>query len=115
MPIIVAVGIMSNGKTFPLAFSYIRSEDHESYSFFWESLMEHWPTWTTLPQVIISDQAKAILSSMKEHLPNAWHQICEWHAVKAICAKFRRFHTNKEIQGGKDEDGEETLGLKDLA
>ena len=29
-------------------------------------------------------------------------------------AKFRRFHINKEIQGRKDEDGEEILDLKNL-
>ena len=34
MPIIVAVGVLGNGKTFPIAFSYCKAEDHESYSFF---------------------------------------------------------------------------------
>jgi len=97
MPIVVAVGMMSNGKTFPLAFSYIRSEDHKLYSFFWESLKEHWPAETAPPVVVVSDQAPAILSLIRERLPHAWHQICEWHAVEAICAKIRKWHKIHEI------------------
>ena len=115
LPIIVAVGVLSNGKTFPLAFSYCRSEDHESYSFFWASLKEHWPTETAPPAVVISDQAGAILSSLKEEFPEAIHQICEWHAVEAMCTKFRQYHTNLEIQGGKDKDGNVVESLKDFA
>ena len=38
MLIIVAVGILANGKTFPIAFLYYRAEDHELYAFFWKSL-----------------------------------------------------------------------------
>jgi hypothetical protein len=73
MPIIVAVGILTNGKTFPVAFSYCRAEDHESYAFFWESLKEHWPIGTALPSVVISDQASAILSSLIEQFPGVKH------------------------------------------
>jgi hypothetical protein len=47
--------------------------------------------------VVVSDQALAILSSLKQEIPTATHQICEWHAVEAMCAKFRQFHTNLEI------------------
>jgi hypothetical protein len=41
IPTIVAVGMIRNNKTFPIAFSYYPTEDHESYSFFWESLKAH--------------------------------------------------------------------------
>lgn len=101
MPIIVAVGILANGKTFPVMFSYCRGEDHAAYAFFWESLKEHWPVGTALPSVVNSDQATAILSSLTEQLPMAIYQICEWHAVEAMCTKFRQYHTNLEIRGGR--------------
>lgn len=55
LPIIVAVGVMNNGSTFPIAFSYCRGEDHASYAFFWESLKEHWPLGTVAPAVVLSD------------------------------------------------------------
>ena len=115
MPIIVAIGIMNNNATFPLAFSYCQAEDHESYAFFWESLKEHWPPGTAHPFVVVSDQAQSILSSLKEQIPEARHQICEWHAVEAMCAKFRDFHTNLEIKGGKDRDGNVINGIKGFA
>ena len=41
MPIIVVVEVLLNGKTFPIAFSYYKAEDHAAYAFFWESLKEH--------------------------------------------------------------------------
>ena len=66
------------------------------------------------PVIIISDQAGAILSSIKEQLPEAQHQICEWHAAEALCAKLRQFHTNLEIQGGKDKEGNIVESLKDF-
>ncbi len=115
LPIIVAVGILNNGRTFPIAFSYCRGESHEAYSFFWESLKEHWGSGVAAPAVILSDQAPAILSSINEQFPESQHQICEWHAVEAMCVQFRTLHTNQEIRGGNDSDGNEVEGLKDLA
>lgn len=115
MPIIVAVGVLANGKTFPIAFSYIGAEDHESYVFFWQMLKEYWPFGTAMPSIVVSDQGGAILSSIKQELPQAQHQICEWHAVEAMCAKFRQFHTSVDIQGGKDREGNEIKGLKNFA
>jgi hypothetical protein len=115
MPIIVAVGVLNNGKTFPVAFSYCRSEDHASYAFFWSCLKEFWPINTADPTVVVSDQAGAILSSLKEQFPNTQHQICEWHAVEAMCKKFRQFHTAREVEGGKDQEGTVIEALKDAA
>jgi hypothetical protein len=34
MPLIIAVGVLNTGKTFPVAFSWCRSKSHESYLFF---------------------------------------------------------------------------------
>jgi hypothetical protein len=55
LPIIAAVGILPNDTTFPIAFSYIRAEDDESYSFFWQSLKDHWGAETAAPVVVVSD------------------------------------------------------------
>ena len=109
------MGILSNGRTFLVAFSYVRREDHESYAFFWESLKEHWPTQAAEPIIVISDQAPSILSSLEEQLPMAKHQIYEWHVVKAMLKRFRKSHTNTEISSGKDVDGTKIEGIKDFA
>jgi hypothetical protein len=116
MPLIIAVGVLNTGKTFPVAFSWCRSESHESYLFFWESLKAHLPTTCAPPAVIISDQAPAILSSLTVSFPQSKHQICAWHAVEAMLAAFRRHgHTDLQIKGGRDEAGQEIQSLRDLA
>jgi hypothetical protein len=66
MPIIVAVGILNNSQTFPIVFSWCSSESQESYTFFWQSLKAHLPKDCIPPNVVISDQAAAILSSIDE-------------------------------------------------
>ena len=38
MPILIAIGVLNLGRTFPIAFSYCSSELETSFSFFWESL-----------------------------------------------------------------------------
>jgi hypothetical protein len=106
MPMIVAVGVMNNEKTFPIAFSFCPGESTESYSFFWESLKLHLPKDTAPPGVVISDQAGAILSSIERLLPGTSHQICTWHAAEAMCAAFAKFHhTQAQIRGKTTTDG----------
>ncbi|OQV08491.1 MULE transposase domain-containing protein [Cladophialophora immunda] len=113
MPIIVAVGVLNIGKTFPVAFSFCPSENHDSYTFFWESLKLHLPEGSVAPAVIISDQAKAIHLSINECFPSARHQICSWHAIEAMKAKFRRIgHTTEQINGRESATSE---SLSDLA
>lgn len=122
MPILVAVGVLNNNQTFPVAFSYCPSESHESYVFFWDSLKEHCfinasgqPPIAS-PRVVLADQALAISSSVAECFPDAQMQICDWHAVQAMLAKFRSMgHRNVEIDGGLNAQGEPQVGLKDLA
>ena len=41
MPILIAVGVLNSGRTFPIAFSYYPSELEASFLFFWESLKAH--------------------------------------------------------------------------
>jgi hypothetical protein len=121
MPIIIAVGVLNDDSTFPIAFSWTPAEDHESYCFFWRSFLAHLPTNCSPPSVVISDQAPAILSSINECIPSARHQICAWHAVEAMLAAFRRHgHTDRQIRGNADsksrqDNEEEVEGLRALA
>ena len=40
LPLLIAVGVLNSGHTFPIAFSYVPSESDESLSFFWDSMKE---------------------------------------------------------------------------
>ncbi|KIW89890.1 uncharacterized protein Z519_09319 [Cladophialophora bantiana CBS 173.52] len=116
MPMIVAVGVLNTNKTFPVAFSFCPSENHASYTFFWESLKLHLPERVVAPAVVISDQAKAILSSIEQCYPSASHQICDWHAVEAMKARFRKMgHTTDQIKGQGSGSRKAIEGLADRA
>lgn len=73
LPITIAVGVLSNGKTFPIAFFYCQAEDHESYAFFWGSLKDHWSVEAAPPTVVVSDQAGVILLSPQEQFLGIVH------------------------------------------
>ncbi|KIW76937.1 hypothetical protein Z517_09381 [Fonsecaea pedrosoi CBS 271.37] len=105
MPVIVAVGVLDTGKTFPVAFSFCPGENDASYTFFWESLKLHLPG-IAAPAVILSDQQPPINPSTTKYFPSTGHQICEWHAVEAMETRFRDMgHTTTEIKGEKDRAG----------
>ena len=70
---IVAVGILNSGKTFPIAFSFCPGESHDYYAFFWDSLKLHLSRGVISSVVVISDQAKAILSATTQYFPLARH------------------------------------------
>ena len=40
LPLLIAVGVLNSGKTFPVCFSYYLSESTESFAFVWDSLKE---------------------------------------------------------------------------
>jgi hypothetical protein len=66
--------------------------------------------------VVVSDQGPAILNSLEAHFLQAHHQICEWYAVEAMKAIFRKDHTYREIAEGVVEvEGKEAISLEDLA
>ena len=61
LPLLVAVGVMNSGKTFPIAYSWCQSESKVTYGFFWtclkEECFERPGELVTIPlRVIISDQ-----------------------------------------------------------
>jgi hypothetical protein len=118
MPLLVGVGIINSGKTFPQAYSYCPGETAESYEFFFEVLREEVFVDDILdPAVIMGDQAAGLIKAVDvlEAVPNSVLQFCNWHAVEAMRAKFNKAgYTTEELNGWMD--GEvEVLGLADLS
>lgn len=78
MAILVAVGVLNTGQTFPCAFSYCPSENTASYTFFWESLKAHLFNRAdssalnpTPPRVILGDQAAGLIALISQAFPDA--------------------------------------------
>lgn len=119
LPLLVAVGVTNEDRTFPIAFSFCPGENFESYNFFFDCLRAEIFTDGVLePGVIIADQAAGLLSSIDTHgsIPRSKFQICNWHAVEAMMTRFRKAgkYTVVELDGPKNEQGEKSgPGLKD--
>jgi hypothetical protein len=96
--VLVAVnGITNTGKTFPVCFSFVRSEAKISIDFIFmclKDLVFGIAVGATeslragiiygKPKVAISDQAPGIISSVETSLPDTTLQFCDWHAVENI-------------------------------
>ena len=67
------------------------------------------------PRVILSDQAKGVISSVPRHFPGAILQICSWHAHQAMIKHFRNHGYSKvEVDGGVNDQNEKVVGLSNL-
>lgn len=98
MPLLIAVGQLNSGKTFPIAFSWCPEEDETSYSFFWRCLKDHsfrrpFNPSCAFPRVIIGDQNAGLTASIPRAFPEAEQQICDWHAVQSMEKKMRDLGT----------------------
>lgn len=107
LPLIVAVGVTNENKTFPIAFSFCPSESTESFIFFFDCLRAiffngHVPE----PAVILSDLAAGMISAFDTHhvMPYSKLQFCSWHVGEAIKVKFQRAgrYTMENIRGWKE-------------
>ena len=118
LPLLVAVGVLNSGKTFPIAYSWCQSESKVSYGFFWSCLKEECferpgEPHTVPPRVILGDQHQGITSSIPDAFPDAQQQFCDWHAVSAMVTKMGKIGIPSDlIKTKKDADKQEIPGLR---
>lgn len=99
MPLANIVGITNTGRTFSLAFSFIRSESSENFNFIFQSLDELVFYDIPRPKVVLSDQAKGFIKSLADQWSTmTFHQLCEWHMVQNIKKRLVDGTYNKEQQ-----------------
>jgi MULE transposase domain len=102
LPLLIAVGVLNSGRTFPVCFSYCPSESDESFGFVWDSLkQECFKSDQNLsapppPRIFLDDQAAGLISSVLKHWPEAQIQSCDWYAVEAMKARYRKSGYKKE-------------------
>src|SRR5262249_9430730 len=119
--LLVAVGILSSGRTFPVAFSWSPSEDKDGYVFFWGSLKVHCFEPPDLPRVappnvILGDQNKGLTASIPEVFLDTKQQLCTWHAREAMIIKARKIPVSKDIIDSvyEERDGQKICVKKGL-
>jgi hypothetical protein len=85
-------GTTANGNTSPVAFGILfGNEDKEGWVQFWKSAKNLHPCLDNERITIITDQAKGLIESIREVLPNAAHFHCSYH---------RRQNITKYVRGG---------------
>jgi hypothetical protein len=94
LPLLVAVGSLHTGASFPVFFSFCPSEDRESFDFCWESFKEEClrrpgEEVAADPGVIIADWGQGLISSHKDAWPKTALQGCDWHAAQAMMKWLR--------------------------
>ena len=101
MPLANVVGISKTGRTFSLAFSFIRSESAENFDCIFHSLDELVFHNVPRPRVVLSDQAKGFIKSLGMQWTKqngTFHQLCEWHMVQNIKKRLVEGAYTKEQQ-----------------
>ena len=118
LPLLIAVGQLNSGKTFPVAFYQCKSESKESYTFFQECLKAHYfsplgESPVAPPRVILSDQNGGLTASIFDAFPEAKQQFYTWHAIETIVTKLRAIEHPKELfQERIDSQGNKIPGLR---
>ena len=86
-------GSTANGNTSPIAFALLfGNEDKAGWEAFWEFAKEEHPCLDSAKNTFITDQAKGLVESVKNVLPQAGHFHCSYHRAKNI---------DKYCKGGK--------------
>ena len=88
LPLLIAVGVLNSGHTFPVCFSYCPSESEESFMFVFESLREecfksklHLPA-PPPPRVILGNQAAGLIAAVPKAFPDCQIQHCSGMRLK---------------------------------
>lgn len=107
LPLLVVVGVLNSGKTFPVCFSYCPSESAESIGFVWDALKAECflPGQCPPPRVVLGDWAAGLIKSVPIAFPEAQFQGCDWHAAQAMLKWYRhkdRDYTTEEIEGASN-------------
>jgi hypothetical protein len=110
LPLLVAVGVLNSGSTFPVAFSYCPSESAESLGFVWQALKEECFVGDLPgPRVILGDWAGGLTASVPKHFPSARFQGCDWHCCQAMVRWYRakeQDYTSEEVDGSGEKVGQ---------
>ncbi|CAI9267739.1 unnamed protein product [Lactuca saligna] len=109
--ILTAIGRDANNHVYPIAWAVVNVENKENWTWFLQLLVDDLGVEDGRGLVVISDQHKGLLESVKAILPHVEHRQCARH----IYANFRKRHTGRPRRGGNgitNKDGEGTSKQK---
>ena len=94
MPLVAVTGITNTNATFLICLCFVRTENELDINHVFASMKSLIWNDCPPPQVIITDQGAALLSSISTHHPEAKHQLCTWHMFQNIGVESVLFRKN---------------------
>ncbi|CAI7811669.1 unnamed protein product [Closterium sp. NIES-54] len=84
--LLVAAAKDGNNQLVPLAFGLCESENKDSWKWFCEKLLTHFPSWpATHDASLISDRDKGLIPAVKKVFPSQFpHYFCSWHLEQNV-------------------------------
>jgi len=93
MPILCIVGFNNYGHNILLGFGLLNDSTEKSFNWAFESFSK---IVDRSPQVIFSDQEKALRNSLKVTFPEARHLLCGWHVARNLTNRFKAWKAGSE-------------------
>ena len=81
MPLLHFIGLSNVGKSFSIAFCFLKSEGQEDYVW---SLQEFKNCFGVIPNIFVTDQEDALIKAGAVVFPSAYHLLCIWHLNKNL-------------------------------
>jgi hypothetical protein len=96
MPLLHITGITGTNKSFSLAFCFLRKETQDYYEWALQNLLNIFTSHEIpLPEVVITDREQALINSLSQTFPNAYHMLCIWHIEKNLVTNGTKYIKNK--------------------
>lgn len=94
MPLLHFIGLSNVGKSFSIAFCFLKSESREDYVWALQAFVR---CFKIIPHVIVTDQEDALINAAAYVFDGTTHLLCIWHLNKNVLKNCRPFFTSGDI------------------
>jgi hypothetical protein len=94
MPFVPFIGINGQGRTIVFAWALLEDEKKETFKWALKTFVD--VMGGKKPQLIITDQDKAMKEAIKDILLSVWHRFCFWHIMNNCHEKMGGFMAARE-------------------
>jgi hypothetical protein len=110
MPLLHFVGLSNVGKSFSIAFCFLKSELKSDY--IW-ALKAFSACFNKCPDVFVNDYEMALINASYEVFPNTAHLLCIWHINKNVLKNCRLFFESVDEYNSFFNDWKDLIYLND--
>ncbi|KAI3912373.1 hypothetical protein MKX01_038435 [Papaver californicum] len=108
MPLSEIIGVTSTGKTFTVAFLFMKAEIEERYTWALSQLKTIYEP-NALPSVFVTSGVNALVNAIKTVFPKADHILCTFQISRTVMASCKHEFHNNEYSDSFIEDWEKLM------